>query len=37
MRESKVTGIQRGVPRGLHGQIVEVMAQRILSGQQSTA
>ena len=33
MRESRVTGIQRGVPRGLHGQIVEVMAQRILSGQ----
>lgn len=28
-----VTGIQRGVSRGLHGQIVEVMAQRILSGQ----
>lgn len=33
MRESGVTGIQRGVTRGLHGQIVEVMAQRILSGQ----
>ncbi|MFI7063348.1 FadR/GntR family transcriptional regulator [Kribbella sp. NPDC050124] len=33
MRESGVTGIQRGVSRGLHGQIVEVMAQRILSGQ----
>jgi GntR family transcriptional regulator, galactonate operon transcriptional repressor len=33
MRESKVTGIQRGVTRGLHGQIVQVMAQRILSGQ----
>jgi DNA-binding FadR family transcriptional regulator len=29
MRETGVTGIQRG----LHGQIVEVMAQRILSGQ----
>src|SRR5689334_23482159 len=28
MRESSVAGIQRG----LHGQIVEVMAQRILSG-----
>jgi DNA-binding FadR family transcriptional regulator len=28
-----MTGIQRGVTRGLHGQIVEVMAQRILSGQ----
>jgi DNA-binding FadR family transcriptional regulator len=28
-----VTGIQRGVTRGLHGQIVQVMAQRILSGQ----
>lgn len=28
-----VTGIQRGMSRGLHGQIVEVMAQRILSGQ----
>ena len=27
-----MTGIQRGVSRGLHGQIVEVMAQRILSG-----
>ncbi|TWD74866.1 DNA-binding FadR family transcriptional regulator [Kribbella amoyensis] len=27
------TGIRRGVSRGLHGQIVEVMAQRILSGQ----
>lgn len=33
MRESGVTGTQRGVLRGLHGQIVEVMAQRILSGQ----
>jgi GntR family galactonate operon transcriptional repressor len=33
MRESGVTGIQRGVSRGLHGQIVEVMADRILSGQ----
>ena len=33
VRESKVTGIQRGVSRGLHGQIVEEMAQRILSGQ----
>ncbi len=33
MRESGVAGIQRGVQRGLHGQIVEVMAQRILSGQ----
>jgi GntR family galactonate operon transcriptional repressor len=33
VRESGVTGIQRGVSRGLHGQIVEVMAQRILSGQ----
>ena len=32
MRENGVTGIQRGT-RGLHGQIVEVMAQRILSGQ----
>lgn len=28
-----MTGIQRGVSRGLHGQIVETMAQRILSGQ----
>lgn len=28
-----MTGIQRGMSRGLHGQIVEVMAQRILSGQ----
>ncbi|NIK57383.1 FadR/GntR family transcriptional regulator [Kribbella shirazensis] len=31
MRESSV--IHRGVSRGLHGQIVEVMARRILSGQ----
>ncbi|WP_237771347.1 FadR/GntR family transcriptional regulator [Kribbella sp. ALI-6-A] len=28
-----MTGIRRGTSRGLHGQIVEVMAQRILSGQ----
>jgi DNA-binding FadR family transcriptional regulator len=33
VRENGVAGIQRGVTRGLHGQIVEVMAQRILSGQ----
>jgi GntR family galactonate operon transcriptional repressor len=33
MRERGVAGIQRGVTRGLHGQIVEEMAQRILSGQ----
>ncbi|MDX6284187.1 MAG: hypothetical protein QOH03_5258 [Kribbellaceae bacterium] len=32
-RTGGVTGIQRGISRGLHGQIVEVMAQRILSGQ----
>jgi len=33
MRESGVAGIQRGVTRGLHGQIVEELARRIMSGQ----